>query len=939
MSAIQAPEQVPWPDASELPGEEAPAIEWARFYRDRLGWIPLPTASRADVGRRAAQLVGDAIVDYQNDYKRDPTEEELEALREEAEEIAWKASKGPLGWVRAADYNFAGSVDDALLEKWWGGQRGYRGICIRSGRSFRGWPVVVLDVDPRHGGDVAGPWSSFPGPSSETPSGGRHVLLLGTGGPGVPHGEGIVADGVDLVSDPGVTLNVPSGLGSSSPGRERRWIRWEAPEPIPEAVIAAARARRPQHAQAERRLGDGTQSGRAAYALAHQAGDGERTPAAKAIVGILARPAACPEDVVRAALELLAEDLAGRDQGEAAIRAECERWAQLLTRGPRTVEFAVEVVETWSRVRDDAGRKRWRPGRARMVARSMWRTADRREEGKAGAEDHRIGPALADEPDSAFDDGDDPVVVVPETGPEEHVHGTMVDGTGADGHVVVAMSDETGGPPAADLIEEHDHEPPGGEVPDGPIPYPPPRPEEARAAARAVAEATLAAFQRPQWQGRLFRSFAESYSEAQFDADLERQPVELSFLPLFRDPLTGAELPAYLCGHGVGPWLGGVLGGLVAGDCKAIGAASAKGGKTYFVGQPVDGLSLQTAMRLARDERYAQAPLVVPFWLSEMPVDGELVLRGACRLLGVSMKAITRGKAAADDLDVRAAAERLRGRWPEVTPELYVRHVRDLVRAFLYAPDSPLGLAYREVCREVDLSVLPHASGSGRTREDPRGGPTLVGHVADEIQFRRSALAQAWGVPESEIQPLVVWDPLQRFSGDESDDAKRAIDRLLGAIVERLCRRQGGVQAIVLLTSDTTKGAATNVKLDEGSPSFLNGDPRELCAAVFAGSQGIMHHADCLAIYSEPPAAGSSTTTTWARVLQARTGASPTAFPFEWETWCGRFSAQEPGRPRVAGGGGGAGQGGGAGRRGGRQDQPARPFGAAPLGRQEPQEA
>src|SRR5687768_10109892 len=53
---VQAPTAAQWPDLSSWPADDAPPIEWARFYRDRCGWIVLPTASHRDVLAHARSI-------------------------------------------------------------------------------------------------------------------------------------------------------------------------------------------------------------------------------------------------------------------------------------------------------------------------------------------------------------------------------------------------------------------------------------------------------------------------------------------------------------------------------------------------------------------------------------------------------------------------------------------------------------------------------------------------------------------------------------------------------------------------------------------------------------------------------------------------------------------------------------------------------------------
>ena len=114
------------------------------------------------------------------------------------------------------------------------------------------------------------------------------------------------------------------------------------------------------------------------------------------------------------------------------------------------------------------------------------------------------------------------------------------------------------------------------------------------------------------------------------------------------------------------------LGGLVAGDMKAFGAAGAKAGKTYFVGQMLDGLAMQTAYRLMGIPGYEDAPIVLVFWVSEMSKKSEVPMRFVARALGYDAKVTTQGVDAIDSVSLAAL------RSVGMTPTEYVTHARRL---------------------------------------------------------------------------------------------------------------------------------------------------------------------------------------------------------------------------------------------------------------------
>lgn len=844
-----------WPTASELPDERDGPDVWARFYRDRLGWIVLPTPSPADLDRIASKELDNAILDWRHDYGADPTEEErneLWSLCRNSPDIRRRA-KGVLGYVKAHQYPRPESVTDEDIRRWWGvGDGRERGIAVvpAAGHS----PFVLVDVD-QHGddpttwGDLDGPWgrgvdhvtgARLIGPQVSTPGGGLHTLISWTGSEVSSGGRTALAVGVEIKARGAAPVQVPAGSATGS----RRWIRWEEPAPGPDAV------RQIRSTHREREPGDDDEafeSGLVARVLRSPAGDGERNAGVAAIVGLLVRPGACPDDVVRAALELLAEDLAGPRErvGATQGREEAERWRHALTRGPRLAEFAAEVLACWIRVRD-TGRPPWSEAKAERVARSIWKTAERRlasQGEEAGAEDFSVGPPIDARPEW---------LPVPTPAP------------------------------AVEVGETHD--------PDA-IPYPPPPPGTVPGA--------------PRLRGRIdprtyVHSLADFYTDDELTRDLEREPIMIDEVFPAWDFKSGGwlrrdidRLTAPLF-HGWGEALGHALGGMAAGDFRVIGAAGAKAGKTWFECWLAHGLALQTSARLLGVSGYERRPLVLPIWLTEMPKVGELYWRLVGAHLGFDIACISWGRQAADAPGVKDMAQKY-----GMTPDEVVTQARMLERMHGASDRLPLGVARRDVIKVLSLSDLPRHGKQNGVIVSHRGGPALVDHLADAVDVFRRELATRAAVSESEVLPLVMIDPGQRFIG-ESESEKRAIDALFSAVVQVLCRELG---CIVLGTSDTTKAAAKEIGVD----TFLSADSSHLAATIFTGSQGIMHLADVIALCSERPEPGALVTRQHVRVLNNRTGSPSVSYPFLWRMNLGRFEPQapEPLRPPVPSYGGG----------------------------------
>jgi hypothetical protein len=376
------------------------------------------------------------------------------------------------------------------------------------------------------------------------------------------------------------------------------------------------------------------------------------------------------------------------------------------------------------------------------------------------------------------------------------------------------------------------------------------------------------------------------------------------------DFLNGGVDDSYPSGYGMGQWFGRGLGGLVAGDMKAFGAPGAKGGKTYLVGQMLDGLALQTAHRIMGTPGYEQVPYVLVFWVSEMSKKSEVPMRFVARALGYDGKVTTQGVDAFDSISLAALRSSGMG------PEDYVKHARalrawhqnprldtvDIARArgdhgveyrdphwHIMEPHFALRRALLDCSRVIDMTTLPDAEGHGRGRVIHDGGPRLVGYVAEAMAMVRSDFATRHHVAESEILCVVCCDPAQRFSGDDGHDSKAALDGMIRAWAKHVCQ---GLKGAVIFTSDTTKAAVKEMDLGR----FCVESGNKVIAEVFAGSQALAHECDCIGIMADPTPDSDATgrCIMRARILSGRTGSSAEVYPFSWELHTGRFRPMDP---------------------------------------------
>ena len=924
-----------WPAEHEWPAADAPATVHVRFLRDRLGLRCYPTPNAADIAASAKYIYVNAVADWKADRGgADMTAEERVDLQNIADAEAAATSKGPLALTHQA-FTEAATITDAMIDRAWGGKHTGRGIAVALGRSTKGFPLAQLDVDPRHGGEIDGPLVASltsdraASMTAVTPGGGLHIFVVSD--PSLrPQVSGALAPGVELRTT-GYAM-MPAGASSAGDrhlvgGQSwgRAWVSTGCPQRAPESLrkavhrvggAAGSRAVAGGAGGSASGSGEGDDgplscdagSGRATVAISSEVGDGERNASASIIVGLIARPGAVPEDARHALMLMLSEHLVGRDAPASVCREAADEWTRALTRGPRDASFAADVIEAWASVRDQSPRP-WRASKARAVARSLWRTADRRLGGEAGAEDLGEGPPLG---------------VAPSWVPSPPPHPAIV-AAAHEGSAGADASPHAGpapGPAASSYAI-------GG-----------PSPEQAVAALAATVMGLKAANQATGKKAvdlaRLFVPLGEMYGAEDMARDEARKPVRVAKLPPFIDFLQGGVDESYPYGYGMGPWFARGLGGLVAGDMKAYGAPGAKGGKTYLVGQMLDGLALQTAHRIMGTPGYEDAPYVLVFWVSEMSKKSEVPMRFVARALGYDAKVTTQGVDAFDSVSL--AALRSAG---NMSAESYVTHARAL-RAWhqnpgldaidipaargdhnfmardehwaIMEPHLALRRALLDCSRVIDMSELPDAEGHGRGRIIHDGGPRLVGYVAESMAMVRSEFATRHGIAESDVLCVVCCDPAQRFSGDDGHDSVAALNGMLRAWAKHVAVDLGGA---VIFTSDTTKGAVNNMDLGR----FCHEDPRKVIAEVFAGSYALSHECDCIAIMAEttPDTDTTGRALMRARVLSGRSGASSEIYPFSWELHTGRFRPLDPksvpvpereDRPGFGSGGGGGRSGG-----------------------------
>ena len=88
-----------WP-TEKMPPTGAPPIRWARWYRDVMGWIVLPTRCQEDLDGYHSFTMRGLRAKFYDRHERHPYEEEVATLRAQADEETAKVRKAPLvAWL------------------------------------------------------------------------------------------------------------------------------------------------------------------------------------------------------------------------------------------------------------------------------------------------------------------------------------------------------------------------------------------------------------------------------------------------------------------------------------------------------------------------------------------------------------------------------------------------------------------------------------------------------------------------------------------------------------------------------------------------------------------------------------------------------------------------------------------------------------------------
>jgi hypothetical protein len=287
------------------------------------------------------------------------------------------------------------------------------------------------------------------------------------------------------------------------------------------------------------------------------------------------------------------------------------------------------------------------------------------------------------------------------------------------------------------------------------------------------------------------RSLRDLYGLDAFEADQERELLSIASLPQW-----GRSDHEYVAsGYGWGAALNETLGGGIhPGYTLAIGAASAKAGKTSFLMQPLLGLALRS-YQLSRDG--GPGPLTPIIMASEMAPQA-LMWRALASWTGYPAGIFRAGRSA-KALDAEAAREAARE-----------------------ALGGDFGAALEW--------IRPIPAGERRT------GAALLDQMGRMVKRWVRELAARYKRAEADVWPIVVLDPIQRWQSRTMNEVE-ALNELAEVAIEKAQTDRW----IVLMTSDTNKSGGAKDGATGGAKDGATGGAG---TEVFRGSYKLMHAVD-----------------------------------------------------------------------------------------------
>ncbi len=380
---------------------------------------------------------------------------------------------------------------------------------------------------------------------------------------------------------------------------------------------------------------------------------------------------------------------------------------------------------------------------------------------------------------------------------------------------------------------------------------------------------------------RLFMSSARVTPASRLAANRYRKLLSCATLPanLNEDGFLDERTPY---GTGLGPWLNEAIGrGIGPGYFGILVAKRAKAGKTAFLDQFLTGLTMQGAHNYGEAKAgRPHGPIIMQWVVTEMNPE-ELDERSLARYMGCDQDIFRAGGSAVDAPGVRAMAERLRISREAVVEQLYSQAASVLSGSSLFATAQRLR-------RYVDTSIFPEANLAAGLKSG-QCGPMMLRILEPYIRKAQAELAKDAGVPLSDVWPVLLIDPIQRFIDPTAGDIA-GVDGFTKEL-----RRLANTGMIVMCSSDTNKASNSDGKPGKDDEKL---SASAMVARALRGSNSLCHLPDAAMLLETTSEREPNGSLKWHATIHLgfsrRSAATEEAFPFDYCPASGRFTAVDP---------------------------------------------
>lgn len=362
----------------------------------------------------------------------------------------------------------------------------------------------------------------------------------------------------------------------------------------------------------------------------------------------------------------------------------------------------------------------------------------------------------------------------------------------------------------------------------------------------------------------VFPTAAEVFGIAELERNRHRMRLSCATLPSNLNNAGNIDTSSP-SGTGLGLWLNTAIGGGIRpGFFGLLTSTRHKAGKSTFLDQLVFGLTMQGARNHLNQLNGNFTGPMIRAWVLSSASEEQLEMRLIERYIGCPRGALSDGGTTPNMPSVREIALR-RG----ISPDAVTAEIFDRAREVLSEDDRHRATRVFRQARKARRYVPDFTAETGSR---------MLDSLSDMIDCDRRLVVQETGIPTSMVWPILLVDSIQHFAAaDEVDAFVKKLHTLTNPWTV-----DGSDGMIVFATSDVCSTYATNTVITT--------------ARAVGGSHMLCHLPNATLLLdtvpdeSDPRRARSTITVGYCRDAPE----TNEAFPFNYDTIAGRFSALPP---------------------------------------------